>query len=336
MSLDGQANNARLHFHSLLVSVRQAVVICTRNRPADLRRTLGSIAEQRVALLVVVVDASDEAQAAQNRSRTDCLPHSKYLAYPGAPSSARQRNFGVNRLPASAEVVHFLDDDVTLLPNYFCRLTETLCQNPELGGVGGIMTASDRRSSKRPSLAEKLFLLGSASPGRVLSSGFTTPARLSNVPPSKETAGRTLVPVQWLSSCASSYRRAVFDEFRFAPSLSDYAMLEDLDFSYRVGQVWKLAVAPTARLVHHVSPTNRYNTLRLAQTSTIHRYWFMEKNIRHPLRKPAFWWATLGQALARLTSRKPTAKASLRGLWEGVQAIWRRDHPLLQQERNRQ
>jgi hypothetical protein len=50
------------------------------------------------------------------------------------------------------------------------------------------------------------------------------------------------------------------------------------------------------------------------------------------LRKPAFWWATLGQLLATVSSRKPYKWESLRGLWQGIRAVWLRDHPLLQHD----
>jgi len=121
----------------------------------------------------------------------------------------------------------------------------------------------------------------------------------------------------------------VFDEQYFDPALEGYAMMEDTDFSYRLAQDAQVVIAPAARMVHHVSPVNRYDTTRYQRTALIHRYWFVEKNIRHPLRKPAFWWATLGQCLAMTTSRKPAKWAALRGLLQGIRAIWRRDHPLL-------
>ena len=304
-----------------MTAPRQAVVICTRNRPADLRRTLDSIKEQHGAVLVVVVDASDAEPAAQNRRRTTRLAHSTYLAYPEAPSSARQRNFGVDHLPPSVEVVHFVDDDVTLRPGYFQHLTRALDTHPGLGGVGGILVEGGRVPKRFPA-AGLFFLLHSTRPGRVLPSGYTTPA------PSSRTQG-TLSPVQWLSGCASSYRRAVFEDARFDPALSGYAMLEDLDFSYRVGQTWNLAAVPAARLVHRASPKNRHGPMRFARTSAIHRYWFIEKNLRSPLRKPAFWWSMVGRLLAVLTSDDKRKWAALRGLRQGIRTIWQRDHPLL-------
>ena len=301
-----------------------AVVICTRNRPADLRRTLDSIEEQRGAVLVVVVDASDAEPAAQNRRRTTRLAHSTYLAYPEAPSLARQRNFGVDHLPPSVEVVHFVDDDVTVQPAYFRQLAEVLRRNPALGGVGGAVIDPRGGSTGCRERVKRLFLLSGAVAGRVLPSGTVVPAQVRGPndpmgPPHR---------VQWLNGCAS-YRRAVLENTRFDPALSGYALGEDLDFSYRIGKAWKLAVVPQAQLVHHASEKNRYDAARFGRTRVIHQRWFMEKNIRHPLRKPAFWWSIVGRLLAVLTSDDKRKWAALRGLRQGIRTVWQRDHPLL-------
>ena len=134
--------------------------------------------------------------------------------------------------------------------------------------------------------------------------------------------------VQWLNGCAS-YRRAVLENTRFDPALSGYALGEDLDFSYRIGKAWKLAVVPQAQLVHHASEKNRYDAARFGRTRVIHQRWFMEKNIRHPLRKPAFWWSIVGRLLAVLTSDDKRKWAASRGLRQGIRTVWQRDHPLL-------
>ncbi len=298
----------------------EAVVICTRNRPDDLRRTLESIARQdRVAdLLVLIVDASDDEAHRRNEAAAVCCSalNIRLLAYPALPSLPRQRNFGIDHLPNTVEVVHFLDDDVTVLPGYFRHLSRVLGEEPQVGGVGGRIIEPDGDAASRLSPLHRLFLLAGSTPGRVLPSGHTTPAQ--TLPLDRRCA------TQWLSGCASSYRRVIFEHYRFDEALSGYALLEDLDFSYRVGQSWKLLVQPRARLIHHASPVNRYDAARRAHTLVTHGYWFVEKNIRHPLRKPAFWWAFLGQLLAVTCSAKPEALAWRKGLLRGLRAVLQR------------
>lgn len=306
-----------------------AVIICTRNRPADLRRTLGSIAalgDEAAALLVLVVDASDAAAAAKNRrtaARASGLALRR-VPYPGPPSLTRQRNFGLDQLPASVEIVHFVDDDVTVLPGYFTRLAAYLDGHPGVGGVGGCLCEPDRPAvATRGRLLRRFFFLDGEPPGRVLPSGIALPAQVNSA------CGPAVRTVAWLSGCSSTYRRTLLDTHRFDPALSGYALFEDLDLSYRIGQVTGLAVVPGARLVHHRSAQNRHRAGRYAYSAVVHRYWFVQKNLSHPLRRAAFWWAMLGQALARFFSRHPARRASLRGHLRGIRTVLRRGHPLL-------
>lgn len=301
-----------------------AALICTRNRVEDLARTLRSIAavERPPGMLIVIVDASNEEAAAANQRTVQQLTalNVAYHRFRDAPAGTRQRNYGVDRLPRSIRVIHFVDDDVIVLPGYFHRLSQTLSQHPEAGGVGGLIIDTENPRPARPHGLQQLFLLSSRRPGRVLLSGHT-----SKVAPNPEPHR-----VEWLSSCASSYRRDVFDAYRFDPTVEGRSpRLEDLDFSYRVGQSWQLLAEPRARLVHRPSPSHRRDARGVAAESVPRRYWFVEKNIRHPLRKPAFWWATFGQLLAAATSSASEKNEVLRGLWHGIRTAWTRDHPLL-------
>lgn len=304
----------------------QAVIICTRNRPDDLYRTLRSTAasEARSPMLVMIVDGSDKSQSRRNRRVVADLEaiDIRHLPFPETPAGTRQRNYGIDHLPSSVEVVHFVDDDVTVLPGYFDRLAQTLSRHPDVGGVGGLILDPNASNPRhRSHLFRRLFLLSSARPGRVLPSGHVSALTPSPHP----------FPVAWLSTCASSYRRTVFDRYRFDPAAEGASpRLEDLDFSYRVRRSWKLLAEPRARLIHTPSAVNRRSAKDFAAESLPRRYWFVEKNIRHPFRKPAFWWATFGRLLAVLTSNKPEKWAVLRGLLQGMRTVWQRAHPLLQ------
>ena len=300
-----------------------AVLVCTRNRPDDLARSLASIAAQEgpSERLVLVVDASSVDVRVRN-AETARTTGARHLVYPGRPSLTRQRNFGVDTLPENVELVHFLDDDVELQPGYFQHLNAVFA-TPSTGGAGGRVVEPGRSEVGRPvgSAVQRLFLLGSRVPGRVLCSGATTAAQ-----------GRPLTQrthVAWLGGC-SCYRRALLERHRFDETLEGYALDEDLDLSYRVGQEAALVVDPSAVLIHHASPQNRADVRRFARDTLVHRYWFLEKNLHHPLRKLAFWWSVLGRVLAAAASRHPDARAVLRGRLEGTWAVWHRAHPLLQ------
>ena len=307
----------------------QAVVICTRNRPAELARTLESVAAQRRAQerLVVVVDGSDPTEAERTahvvQSGSDEGAPFHYHSYSGRPAATRQRNTGVDLLPESVEVVHFIDDDVTLHDCYFEALYNALTQNPALRGVGGVITKSNE-SSPRPPIhwAHRLLLLRIDRPSRVLPSGQKMPAW--------STGNRKLQPAEWLSTCASSYRAEVFDRHRFDSAVEGPSpRLEDLDFSVRVARDGPLAVVPEARCVHRVSGRNRRGTAATTRERLARRYWFVRKNMDRPLNRLAFWWSTLGQLIALVTSSDPDSRAALRGHVRGLRQAWTRAHPLL-------
>lgn len=309
-----------------------AIVICTRNRVEDLARTVHSISCQQTAFprLVFIVDASDDTPLHDNRETLNHYdgPWIRHVVYEEKPSLPRQRNVAIDCLPPSVQIVHFLDDDVTLRPGYFQAIERTFAEHEDLAGIGGVALSPPSSTSMSSSSTKtcspwwrRLFLLDGPHPGHVLLSGSTTPAQQS-VPD-------VLTRTAWLAGCSCSYRRSVFATYRFDPILEGYSPMEDTDFSYRVCQHASLAVEPSAQLIHHVSPINRYDATKYRRAAVIHRYWFVEKNIRHPLRKPAFWWTTLGELLATVSSGKPEKWNSLRGLWQGICAVWHRTHPLL-------
>jgi len=274
--------------------------------------------------LVCVVDASDPPVLRDNAASVQSLSIAAvHLPYPHPPSLARQRNYALDWLPHSVQIVHFLDDDVVLDSGYFSRLRAALGSHPHIGGVGGMIREPSISSSSRAAFLRYLFLIDAPRKGRVLPSGHATSVQLN------ASSSGHLQQTEWLSGCSCSFRRSVLDDHRFDPALEGYSMLEDLDLSYRVGQVAPLFVVPNARLIHHRSPVNRQDAESYAYHGVIHRRWFVEKNLSGPHHCLAFWWSVAGLLLAVRLSNHPGAMSAYRGLWRGVRSILHRDHPLL-------
>ena len=305
---------------------KQAVIIATRNRPDDLERTLRSIARAESAgdLLVMIVDGSDPGQVAANQRVVANLSSLDidHRLFPGPPSLARQRNAGIHRLPESVELVFFLDDDVILDPEYFRQITRAFDQHPDIVGVGGYdASISSQPECSLRQVSRFAFLLDHPRPGCVLPSGQASSPDCADI--------SDPVNVQWLTGFSMAYRRHVLEQERFDASLEGYSHYEDRDLSVRISHYGRLVVLPGARLHHRKSPTNRYDSKQFTYSSLVHIYWFVEKNIQHPLRKPAFWWATIGQTLALIVSSKPQKWDALRGHLKGIATILTRDHALL-------
>lgn len=308
----------------------EAIVICTRNRPSDLRTTLQSIAQIQGNLprRLLVIDASRSEVRATNQTivRQFEIDSWEHCPYDRDPSLARQRNYGMDRLPPSVEIVHFIDDDVTVRSGYFDHVSAVFREHPKVGGVGGVIVEPTKRSSQQTitERARRLFLLSHDTPGRVLQSGCTTTAQ-------HPTAGENIYlrDTEWLSGCSSSYRRSLLDRHRFDESLTGYSMLEDLDLSYRIGNDARLVVQPQARLKHRRSEKNRYDVEQFAYALTIHRRWFIEKHFDDTTSRLAYWWSLAGRLLAVSKFGNPRHRAAFKGLIRGIHTVWTRDHPLL-------
>jgi GT2 family glycosyltransferase len=309
-----------------------AVVVCTRNRPGDLEKTLRSVCLQSGirGAFILVVDASDpHEQAAVTRIVQSLQRRAavRLLTFDGPPSLARQRNLALDHLPSSARCVHFLDDDVTLEAGYLARLNALLAENPQFAGAGGRVIDSGQQKS-RSRIARtmlKFFLLDAARPGAVLLSGTTTPVRHGTH------AGP--ITVDWLSGCAASYPRNTFERMLFDDRLVGYSLDEDLDFSYRAGRLGRLVVDPSAVLYHTRSAEGRLDAETGAFLSVVHRYWFMQKNCERPMWRIAWAWSMIGRLVIPLLSGHPDRWRVLRGRIKGMAAVVRRRHYLLNKER---
>src|SRR5665213_2801863 len=91
-------------------------VIATKDRPADLRRMLRSIATQTHRPdLVIIVDSSNTPVSFVAEEFRELLRVQYIHRLP--PSAAAQRNAGIDAIPADVELIAFVDDDATLEPS---------------------------------------------------------------------------------------------------------------------------------------------------------------------------------------------------------------------------
>ena len=117
------------------------LIICTYMRPQPLLQLLQSVSRQTVypdAILIVdgSRDEKTKAMLAEN-----VFPNLTYfLVQDKDRGLTKQRNFGIQRVPDSSEMVCFLDDDTVLEENYFEEIIKTYNLYPEALGVGGYNT----------------------------------------------------------------------------------------------------------------------------------------------------------------------------------------------------
>lgn len=264
------------------------LVICTRNRPADLTNALAYVLKSSQMPAVLVADSSDDPVQVQIAAIVDAHPGCTLLRC--TPGLARQRNQAIDWIRShhpDVEVVHFIDDDSEVSSQYFAEIEATFSANGSLAGVGGVLT---NHPSPRYVRLKRFFLLYSDTPGQVLSSGRSTMAHyVDDVPDRPER----------LSGGCMSYRLALIEGIRFDDRLEGYSIGEDLFFSFAVSRRHPLAVAAGAKMVHNSSPVNRITKpeLALERLRLAHRW--VRENRDNGLRVSHFWLSVIGEVLMR-------------------------------------
>jgi glycosyltransferase involved in cell wall biosynthesis len=293
--------------------VTLSVVVCTRNRPAELADCLASLADQeRRPDEVVVVDASDTDRPRRTVETWSAAVSGVSVRFlHTVPGLTRQRNLGVDA--ATGDVLTFLDDDVVLAPGYLAAIGD-LFADPAIGGAEGtVETVLPTGRRWVANAFRRLFLMNSLGrPRRVKRSGFAA----------YDPAPASVRPVGCLSGCNMSYRRTVFGRFRFDEWYDGYGLGEDKDFSYRVGRVHRLVQTPHARLQHRLSPVGRERRPAFHEMSVVHHWYFVRKNL------PAtattwlcFLWSELGELIAvAKTGERGAVTGRLRGYARLVRA----------------
>lgn len=214
-----------------------SIIICTKDRPFDLRRLLTSLIEQQYSYLeVLIIDGSDTHVKETVDDFINILPIKYWHVRP--PGLTLQRNFGISHLDPKAEWIGFLDDDLELEKNCIKNLETFFKSDLSLGGVG--LRINDQRELTRNYLRE-LMLIDDFPGGIVTKSGAAAPIR----PYTKSQ------PTQWLYGGATFWKIDVLKEFVFDEWFSGIGYCEDLDYSYRVAKKYKLSICAEAKCYHH-------------------------------------------------------------------------------------
>lgn len=157
--------------------------------------------------------------------------------------------------------------------------------------------------------------------GRVLGPGM-------NLLPEDRADLPEVVPVEWLNTTCTLYRREALPDPPFPPHFTGYSLCEDLALSVRVAQRgWQLANARTARIFHDSQPgDHKDNRARLAQMELVNRHFIMTEVLGRKRMTDYLKLALLElfgvAASARFSPR--TLPDLLRGKSAGLREIFRR------------
>jgi len=245
-----------------------AIVIPTIGRYAELRRMLSSLVQQsRLPEQVLIVG---EGNGNGEIAREFPQLHAEFISLPGS-SICDARNRGAQAADADIDLIAFMDDDIALEPQAIQALLDFWDRAPgDLGGAACNLVnypSLDAWRFKTLRLTARLGLYDSRK-GAVLRSGVHT-----MMPAIRETTY-----VQWLPTYAVVYSREVLSEFHFDEWFESYSYLEDLDFSYRIGMKYKLAVVAEARFYHYPSGVGRPSPYLFGKKEVLNRLHFVSKH----------------------------------------------------------
>lgn len=250
-----------------------SVVIPTRYRPQILARTLNAFqAQDSVPAEWIIIDASadDTTEAIVRKFEQEAALASRVI-YQRAevPGAAVQRNQGV--VAAREAVIGFMDDDIVPEPECLRRLWDALNAAPDIGGANAMITNQRYHSPGRVSRIMFRLMGGTGPPfaGKVL-------GPVVNLLPEDREDLPAVVPVDWLNTTCTLYRRDALPNPPFSSHFTGYSLMEDVTVSSVVGRRWKLVNARTARIFHDSQPgSHKADVAELAAMELINRHYVM-------------------------------------------------------------
>jgi len=251
-----------------------SAVIATKDRAVSLSRTLDSLAQQDVLpkeIIFVDGSASEESrrvvEAWGARAASQVTVRWQRAEQLGA---AIQRNQGVGGV--RQPFVWFMDDDILFEPQCVPRLWRAMESDPRLGGVNAMITNQKYHPPGRVSRLIFTLLHGrneQSFAGRIIGPAV-------NLLPEDREDLPAIVPAEWLNAGCTIYRREALPQPVFDSMFTGYSMMEDVTLSLRVGKMWKLANARTARIFHDSQPgAHKSDTSALAAMELINRHYVM-------------------------------------------------------------
>jgi glycosyltransferase involved in cell wall biosynthesis len=280
-------------------SLTVSVIIPTKNRTADLERTIETLLQQTVQPLeLIIVDQSAEPTLTRKITIPTVCIHDPTLS---GLTAARNTSMGV----AQGDIWLFLDDDVLLEPDFIEKILEAY--DPNVTGVSGIIT-NYSAPALRQRLWEVIFQVG---PFRDERQGvYRDAGRLLDARP---------IRVRQLGGGLMSFRASKIRNQLFDTNLTGACPGEDIEFCAGLPREWVLRIAPKARLIHNRSPESRDSTHWISVDAQVASY------MRERHWKSGFWnnlsylWLNVGYAtVAAISSLKNASVAPWNAWREGV------------------
>ena len=305
-------------------TVPVSAIVPTQNRTRILERMLESLRVQGLlpAELIVIDASSDDS--------TRIIVENFAAQVHGVGCrvlwrSATKMGAAVQRNQAAAlvtqPVVGFFDDDIVFESDCIARLWRALQSAPGIGGVNAMITNEYYTPPGRVSRFLFRMLAGErreSYAGRVIGPAV-------NLLPENGDHLPEIVPVEWLNTTCTLYRREALNDPPFSDFFTGYSLFEDLSLSLAVARHWKLLNARTARIFHDSQPGQHKNDpAALAKMQLVNRHFVMARVMGRrrasDYAKLAVWelFQLLVAAIQQRGGRafRRMLKGKIQGMWE--------------------
>ena len=254
------------------VTLPISALVATRDRYISLKTMLESLAQQSVQPQeMIIVDGSDDNLTKKLcQSKIDGLNTTIFYHRAIELGAATQRNLAMQY--ATQDTIWLLDDDITLEPHCLERIWQALYGDPDLGGVNAMITNQKYLAPGR--ISRKLFQLLHGKAESSYAGKCIGPAL--NLLPEDDPNLPEVVPVDWINSGCTLYRREALPLPLFPDLFTGYSLMEDLCLSLTVGKKWQLANVRTAKIYHDSQPgAHKSDRCVLAQMELVNRHYIM-------------------------------------------------------------
>jgi GT2 family glycosyltransferase len=293
-----------------------SAIIATVGRPELLRRCLESLAKQTVRISeVVVVHCGSDAETMEVTKDERWAQAGMDVRYfhHDERNCAQQRNFGIER--AKYGDLLLIDDDVEVDPHWVEELFGPIWTDSAVGATMGNLI---NQPMATPTLFWRIYRIVMHGRSRGFEPGRLVGAALPNGFP---TTAQQPIPCEWIGGGASALRRDAFESVGgFASFFAGSSPGEDLDLGYRLSRKWKVYYVPSAKCIHHQSPSGREESDQHQYLSMRSRFGIltitMGKSRYTALGHIALW--ALVQGLSEVASlRHGVLRSDLPRAWSG-------------------
>jgi len=246
------------------------VVIPTKNRPDDIERLLDSILIQSILPnKIIIVDQTTKKikiNKKYNEQLNICHLHNTEIS-----GLCNAKNFGIDN--CSSEIIFFFDDDIILKQDFFKKIIDYFHNNKDFYGICG------RQINSKSSMFKLLFF----------SMFHRGPFKDNRKKYNSGLAKHKIVETNILPGGITAYRASIFKKYKFDETLIKYCLGEDMDFSYRVSQNYKLAFAIDADAIHNHSKIDRYDITEEYACKVAGYEYFFRKNLKKNLKNKFYY-----------------------------------------------